>query len=218
MPIKAMTRWSLSKSCKISGRSTCDPEQFGTPFGGNREIAAQVVYAILKQRRKLIEQSFGWAEAIGQAPQAMVRRLEKVGQILVPNVAYKLVRARALVRMYLQTGKPARRPMNSGGAPIRQHHESVRLNASPSNVSCSKQETALAVDGIFQRSVKWNQLLGTPLGEGSAARSSVLCTGHPFPKLRQGHITSGTIPPKGDQGGDPWNRLSGLGQFSRVFR
>lgn len=71
-------------------------------------IAASDGYAISQNKRKLIEQGFGWAKLIGRIRQVMVRGLEKVDQIFVLNMAaYNLVRMRTLGQMCLQNGKPA---------------------------------------------------------------------------------------------------------------
>lgn len=49
------------------------------------------------QRRKRIEQGFGWAKTVGQVRQAMVRGFKKVSQIFALNMAaYNLVRMRSL--------------------------------------------------------------------------------------------------------------------------
>ena len=54
-------------------------------------------YALSQQKRKLIEQSFGWTKMIGRMRQVMVRGLKKVDQIFVLNMAANnLVRMRSL--------------------------------------------------------------------------------------------------------------------------
>ncbi len=61
------------------------------------EIAGSVGYALSQQKRKLIEQSFGWVKMVGRVRQVMVRGLEKVDQMFVLNMAaYNLVRMRSL--------------------------------------------------------------------------------------------------------------------------
>lgn len=61
------------------------------------EIAQTEGYGMSMQRRKRIEQGFGWAKTIGQIRQVMVRGLNKVSQIFVLNMAaYNLVRMRSL--------------------------------------------------------------------------------------------------------------------------
>ncbi|ACC72389.1 IS5-like element ISBph3 family transposase [Paraburkholderia phymatum] len=60
-------------------------------------IARSVGYAISQQKRKLIEQGFGWAKTVGRMRQVMVRGLKKVDQMFVLNMAaYNLVRMRSL--------------------------------------------------------------------------------------------------------------------------
>ncbi|WP_019305039.1 transposase, partial [Xanthomonas oryzae] len=71
-------------------------------------IAASDGDAISQNKRKLIEQGFGWAKLIGRIRQVMVRGLDKVDQIFVLNMtAYNLVRMRTLGQLRLQSGKPA---------------------------------------------------------------------------------------------------------------
>jgi IS5 family transposase len=58
-------------------------------------IAATVGYDISQQKRKLIEQGFGWAKVVGHMAQVMVRGLEKVDQMFVLTMtAYNLTRMR----------------------------------------------------------------------------------------------------------------------------
>ena len=60
-------------------------------------MAATEGYAISPQKRKLIEQGFGWAKLIGPMRQVMVRGLDKVDQLFVLTMAaYKLTRMRTL--------------------------------------------------------------------------------------------------------------------------
>ncbi len=60
-------------------------------------IAATVGYDISQQKRKLIEQGFGWAKVVGHMAQVMVRGLEKVDQMFVLTMtAYNLTRMRTL--------------------------------------------------------------------------------------------------------------------------
>ncbi|MCY0853856.1 IS5 family transposase [Cupriavidus sp. D39] len=69
------------------------------------EIACSGGYAISQQKRKLIEQGFGWAKTVGRMRQVMVRGLKKVDQMFVLSVAaYNLVRMRSLgeIRPQLQ--------------------------------------------------------------------------------------------------------------------
>jgi len=61
------------------------------------EIANTEGYSISQQKRKLIEQGFGWAKTIGNMRQVMVRGLEKVDQMFVLTMAaYNLTRMRTL--------------------------------------------------------------------------------------------------------------------------
>jgi hypothetical protein len=76
-----------------SGRKSAVPD----------EIAATVGYEISQQKRKLIEQGFGWAKVVGQMAQVMVRGLEKVDQMFVLTMAaYNLTRMRTLGQIRLQ--------------------------------------------------------------------------------------------------------------------
>lgn len=60
-------------------------------------VAATDGYAISQQKRKLIEQGFGWAKLIGPIRQVMVRGLKKVDQLFVLTMAaYNLTRMRTL--------------------------------------------------------------------------------------------------------------------------
>lgn len=67
------------------------------------EIARSDGYGVSMQRRKRIEQGFGWVKTIGQMRQVMVRGLKKVDQMFVLNMAaYNLVRMRSLGQVRLQ--------------------------------------------------------------------------------------------------------------------
>ena len=64
------------------------------------DIAQSSGYAISQQKRKLIEQGFGWAKYIGPIRQVMVRGLERVDQLFVlAMTGYNLVRMRTLGRL-----------------------------------------------------------------------------------------------------------------------
>ena len=66
-------------------------------------IAATVGYGISQQKRKLIEQGFGWAKVVGHMAQVMVRGLEKVDQMFVLTMAaYNLTRMRTLGQVRLR--------------------------------------------------------------------------------------------------------------------
>ena len=68
------------------------------------EIATTVGYAISQQKRKLIEQGFGWAKTAGNIRQVMVRGIERVDQMFVLTMAaYNLTRMRTLGQIRLQT-------------------------------------------------------------------------------------------------------------------
>lgn len=72
------------------------------------EVAASAGYAISQQKRKLIEQGFGWAKFIGPIRQVMVRGLAKVDQVFVlAMTGYNLVRMRTLGQLRQQTGAAA---------------------------------------------------------------------------------------------------------------
>ena len=67
-------------------------------------IAASAGYAISVQKRKLIEQGFGWAKPVGHLRQVMVRGLKRVDQIFVLTMAaYNLTRMRTQGQIRLQT-------------------------------------------------------------------------------------------------------------------
>jgi transposase len=60
-------------------------------------IASTDGYGISQQKRKLIEQGFGWAKFIGPIRQVMVRGLKRVDQLFVLTMAaYNLTRMRTL--------------------------------------------------------------------------------------------------------------------------
>lgn len=66
-------------------------------------IAASAGYAISQQKRKLIEQGFGWAKTVGGIRQVMVRGLKRVDQMFVLTMAaYNLVGMRSLGQIRLQ--------------------------------------------------------------------------------------------------------------------
>ena len=67
-------------------------------------IAASAGSAISVQKRKLIEQGFGWAKTVGRIRQVMVRGLKRVDQIfMLKMAAYNLTRMRTLGEIRLQT-------------------------------------------------------------------------------------------------------------------
>lgn len=76
-----------------SGRRSAVPDAIAETDG----------YAISQQKRKLIEQGFGWAKTVGRIRQVMVRGLERVDQTFVLTMAaYNLTRMRTLVQIRLQ--------------------------------------------------------------------------------------------------------------------
>lgn len=75
-----------------SGRSSAVPEAIAQTQG----------YAVSQQKRKLIEQGFGWAKTVGRIRQVMVRGLERVDLVFVLTMAaYNLTRMRTLGQMRL---------------------------------------------------------------------------------------------------------------------
>ena len=70
---------------------------------GYDAIAQTEDYAISQQKRKLIDQGFGWAKTVGGIRQVMVRGLERVDQMFVLTMAaYNLTRMRTLRQIRLQ--------------------------------------------------------------------------------------------------------------------
>ncbi len=77
----------------ISGRKSAVPDA----------VAASEGYAISQQKRKRIEQGFGWAKTVGHIRQVLVRGLQKVDQMFVLTMAaYNLTRLRTLGQVRLQ--------------------------------------------------------------------------------------------------------------------
>ena len=67
------------------------------------EIANTEGYGVSMQKRKLIEQGFGWAKFIGPIRQVMVRGIKKVEQVFMMTMAaYNLVRMRTLGQVRLE--------------------------------------------------------------------------------------------------------------------
>jgi transposase len=70
------------------------------------EIAQGEGHGMSMQKRKRIEQGFGWAKTIGSIRQVLVRGLKKVDQMFVLNMAaYNLVRMRSLGQVRLQCAR-----------------------------------------------------------------------------------------------------------------
>lgn len=66
-------------------------------------IAVSDGYALSQQRRKLIEQGFGWAKTVGGIRQVLVRGLERVDHLFVLTMtAYNLTRMRTLGQIRVQ--------------------------------------------------------------------------------------------------------------------
>lgn len=76
-----------------AGRASAVPDELATSEG----------YAVSQQKRKRIEQGFGWGKLIGPIRQVMVRGIKNVGQVFVMTMAaYNLVRMRTLGQVRLQ--------------------------------------------------------------------------------------------------------------------
>ncbi|CDS54750.1 Mobile element protein [Polaromonas sp. CG9_12] len=76
-----------------SGRRSAVPDAMAQTDG----------YTVSQQKRKLIEQGFGWAKTVGRIGQVMVRGLERVDQMFVLTMAaYNLTRMRTLREIRLQ--------------------------------------------------------------------------------------------------------------------
>ena len=74
-----------------------------TPSSAVPDAIAQAAgYAVSQQKRKLIEQGFGWAKTVEPIRQVMVRGLERVDQLFVLTMAaYNLTRMRTLGQIRL---------------------------------------------------------------------------------------------------------------------
>jgi transposase len=69
-------------------------------------IAASQGYKHSQQKRKLIEQGFGWAKLIGPIRQVMVRGIKRVDQLFMMTMTvYNLVRMRTLGQIRLEPAK-----------------------------------------------------------------------------------------------------------------
>ena len=76
-----------------SGRQSAVPQAIADSEG----------YAISQQKRKLIEQGFGWAKTVGHMRQVLVRGIKKVDQMFVLTMAaYNLTRLRSLGQIRVQ--------------------------------------------------------------------------------------------------------------------
>jgi transposase len=93
--IQALTDMKVSPHVaqNTSGRRSAVPDA----------VAQTAGYAVSQQKRKLIEQGFGWAKTVGGMRQVMVRGLEKVDQMFVLTMAaYNLTRMRTLGQLRAQ--------------------------------------------------------------------------------------------------------------------
>ena len=73
-------------------------------------IAATTGYSISQNKRKLIEQGFGWAKTVGRMRQVMVRGLKRVDQMfMLTMTAYNLTRMHTLVRIRPQGAGQAKK-------------------------------------------------------------------------------------------------------------
>ena len=79
------------------------PNKSGRQSAVPKAIAGSQGYGISQQKRKLIEQGFGWAKTFGHMRQVLVRGRHKVDQIFVLTMAaYNLTRLRSLGQIRLQ--------------------------------------------------------------------------------------------------------------------
>jgi hypothetical protein len=77
--------------------------KFGRQSAVPDAVAASEGYETSQEKRKRIEQGFGWAKTVGHMRQVLVRGLEKVDQMFVlPMAAYNLMRLRMLGQVSLQ--------------------------------------------------------------------------------------------------------------------
>src|ERR1700712_5233447 len=91
-------------------------------------IARSVGYALSQQKRKLIEQGFGWVKTVGRMREVIMGGLEKGDQMFVSNMAaYNLVRMRLLgqVRPQWRQSRQSRRWGPKLGS---NHRESRRIH------------------------------------------------------------------------------------------
>ena len=80
-------------AANTSGRRSAVPEAIVKTDG----------YTGSQQKRKMIEQSFGWAKTVGRIRQVMERGLQRVDQMFVLTMAaYNLTRMRTLGQIRLQ--------------------------------------------------------------------------------------------------------------------
>jgi hypothetical protein len=90
--IKPLPKVTPHVAQNTSGRRSAVPDA----------IAQSEGYAMSQQKRKLIEQGFGWAKTVGRMRQVMVRGIERVDLVFVLTMAaYNLTRMRTLGQMRL---------------------------------------------------------------------------------------------------------------------
>jgi hypothetical protein len=96
--IKACQAMSLTPHMaqNTSGRRSAVPDAITQSAG----------YGASQQKRKLIEQGFGWAKTVGGISQVIVRGLERVDHMIVLTMAaYNLTRMRTLRQTHMQGKK-----------------------------------------------------------------------------------------------------------------
>lgn len=82
---------------RLQGMIRCDVAHHQLADERHRHRRFPLGYAVSQQKRKLIEQGFGWVKTVGRMRQVMVRGLKKVDQMFVLSMAaYNLVRMRSL--------------------------------------------------------------------------------------------------------------------------
>ena len=105
--IQGLRRQRIHRSvCIDERRPTRVTEHSGAALSGarrdRRERGLRGVCS--EQKRKLIEQGFGWAKTIGSIRQVMQRGLKRVNQIFTLTMAaYNLTRMRGLAALHPQT-------------------------------------------------------------------------------------------------------------------
>jgi len=86
-------------SCRASRVTPHVAQNDGRPGGSaiDEQTTRWPGYAVSQQKRKRIEQVFGWGKTVGRIRQAMYRGLERVDQLFVlTQVGYNLTRMRTL--------------------------------------------------------------------------------------------------------------------------
>jgi IS5 family transposase len=89
----------LVASCRANRVTPHVAQNDGRPGGSaiDEQITRWPGYAVSQQKRKRIEQVFGWGKTVGRIRQAMYRGLERVDQLFVlTQVGYNLTRMRTL--------------------------------------------------------------------------------------------------------------------------